>query len=119
MVASHGRPGWLARCITSLRQLDYPSFEIVVAADTASLNRLEAHSARAHFRTVAVDEPNISKSRNAGVAHSGGELIAFIDDDAVAEPTWLLYHARAFQALDISGSVGFVRGRNWLLAGLA
>lgn len=112
IVASHGRPGWLARCISSLQQLDYPSFEIVVAADSPSLDLLMRHPFQPYLKTTTVDESNISIARNAGLDKAAGDLVAFIDDDSVAEPLWLHHHARAFQALDISASVGFVRGRN-------
>lgn len=112
IVPSHGRPGWLARCITSLRQLDYPSFEIIVVADSVSLDRLDKHPHRALIRTATLDAANVSEARNAGLIKAGGDLVAYIDDDAVAEPFWLRHHAEAFQTFDIAASTGFVRGRN-------
>jgi GT2 family glycosyltransferase len=33
--------------------------------------------------------PGISGARNTAVAHATGEIIAFLDDDAVADPGWL------------------------------
>lgn len=32
---------------------------------------------------------NLSQSRNIGVSEAAGEIIAFIDDDAIPEPNWL------------------------------
>lgn len=108
IVASRKRPRWLARCLASLRQLDYPAFEIVVVADADSLGRVDASG----LRTVGFEDANLSAARNAGVRHAAGELCAFIDDDAVAEPGWLGHHAAAIAATGAAASVGFVRGRN-------
>ena len=33
--------------------------------------------------------PGLSETRNAGILSSTGEIVAFIDDDAIAEATWL------------------------------
>ena len=108
IVVSHQRPVWLARCLTALRQLDYPAFEVVVVADTASL----AACSLADVKSVAFDDTNISAARNIGIRHAAGEICAFIDDDAVPEPAWLGYLARAFDVTDADAVVGYVRGRN-------
>jgi hypothetical protein len=41
------------------------------------------------IKRVQVDERNLSASRNAGIAAAAGEIVAFLDDDAVPHPDWL------------------------------
>ena len=69
IVVSRHRPTWLKRCIMSLTQLDYPSFEIIVVADSASLDEVVAFECT----VCAFDENNISAARNLGIAHAAGE----------------------------------------------
>lgn len=39
----------------------------------------------------------LSETRNVGIRAASGEIIAFIDDDAVAEKDWLLYLTKPFE----------------------
>ncbi len=110
IVASRHRPHWLRRCLTALRQLDYPAFEVILVADSESLSKVDLAS----LKWVRFDEPNLSRARNAGIAASAGEICAFIDDDAVPEPLWLAHHVEVLGTTRASASVGFVRGRNGL-----
>ncbi len=108
IVASWDRADWLRRCLMSLRQLDYPAFEIVVVADARSLDDVDTSG----LKTVQVDEPNLSRARNRGVGVAAGDVCVFIDDDSVAEPLWLAHFANAFQETSADAVVGYVRGRN-------
>jgi GT2 family glycosyltransferase len=109
IVVSRNRPAELRRCLTGLRQLYYPNFEIVVVADSASLPEIEPVS---RLRTLAFDAANISAARNAGARAAGGEILAFIDDDAVPEPTWLDHLAAPFDDDRVAAAGGYVIGRN-------
>lgn len=109
IVVSWERPNSLALTLLALGQLYYPNFEIVVVADKASLATLEPRSG---LRLVPIDTPNISHARNVGIESSGGEIVAFIDDDAVPEPTWLDYLVAPIADRRAQMSGGFVRGRN-------
>ncbi len=112
VVVSRERPKALRRCLLGLSQLRYPLFEIVVIADAAGRSILREMPQAAHIKAVAYDDPNISEARNLGIAYSDGDVIAFIDDDAVPEPSWLTHLAAPFQYPDVSAAAGFVRGRN-------
>ncbi|MEM7717775.1 MAG: glycosyltransferase [Pseudomonadota bacterium] len=108
VVASRGRPAWLKRCLLSLCQQDYPAYEVLVVAESETL----AQIAQPAVKKVPYEEANLSAARNRGVAAAAGEICAFIDDDAVAEPLWLYRLSEAFAVTSADAVVGFVRGRN-------
>ena len=97
------RPEDLARCLTSLEQLRYPRFEVLLVdnrrrpPDDDPLPRLVAASP--HVRVVRETRPGISAARNAGLAAADGEVVVFTDDDVQVDPGWLAAFGRRF-ALD-------------------
>lgn len=109
VVVSHGRPQALARCLTGLSQLIYPAFEIIVVTDGAGLAAVVPWSGR--IKTIRHDEENISAARNLGIGQAAGDIVAFIDDDAVPEPTWLDHLCGALASPAVAAG-GHVIGRN-------
>ena len=109
VVVSRNRPEWLRRCLSALRQLDYERFETIVVAcpSGAAIARESGVDHVCDF-----DEANISAARNIGVDVASGEVVAFIDDDAVAEPTWLSHLAPAFEDQNVAQAGGTTLGRN-------
>jgi GT2 family glycosyltransferase len=112
IIVSRGRPVLLKRCLLGLGQLFHPAFEIIVVADPAGLQAVEEMGWSARIKPVPFDAANISAARNAGIAQAAGDIVAFIDDDAVPEPTWLDYLTRPFANPEINAAGGYVRGRN-------
>ncbi len=112
VVASRGRPDLLVRCLTGLGQLFHEAFEIVVVADPAGMRAVTDMGWRTRVKLVAFDEANISAARNAGIGVAAGEIVAFIDDDAVPEPSWLDHLSAVFDDPQIIAAGGYVRGRN-------
>lgn len=76
--------------IESLRYQTYDNFEVLVVPGPCTdhtdkvLKKFDSH-----IRVARCNEANLSKSRNVGIAHAAGELVAFIDDDVVVDPHWL------------------------------
>ncbi len=112
VIVSRDRPRALDLCLTGVSQLDYPAFEVIVVACPQGAAAVEARSDADAIKLVAYDEPNISAARNRGVAQAAGEIVAFLDDDAVPEPTWLHHLTQPFAEPAVSAAGGYVRGRN-------
>jgi glycogen(starch) synthase len=81
------RGAYLADTLEGLKQQTYDNFEVIVV-NGPSMDNTEEVVLRYNVRYYRAPY-NISVSRNVGVRHAAGDIIAFIDDDAVPEPRWL------------------------------
>jgi glycosyltransferase involved in cell wall biosynthesis len=111
VICGYAEERWsdLAAAIESVRRQTVPAREIIVVIDHNS--KLLLH-ARQCLRDVKVLEnsnpPGASGARNCGAALVRGAIIAFLDDDAVAEPDWLancLRHYHDPRVLGVGGAL--------------
>lgn len=100
-ICTHGRPVMLAQCLTSLADQSVTnafSVEIAVIDNEAGAPRREqvetfAKVCRFPVRYVHQPQRGIAAARNAALdaaAEARAGWIAFIDDDEIAEPDWLI-----------------------------
>lgn len=94
--------------ITSVMQLDYPHFELIVVNGPSTDHSEDVLARwRGRIKHLHCDIPNLSVSRNVGIEGAAGEIVAFLDDDAVPHPHWLRYLARSFADPATGGVGGF------------
>jgi glycosyltransferase involved in cell wall biosynthesis len=81
----------LLACVESLRRQSVPPDEIIVVVDhNQDLQRWLAGRLPDDVRVVPnTGARGLSGARNAGIQSTSRSILAFIDDDAVAEPAWL------------------------------
>jgi glycosyltransferase involved in cell wall biosynthesis/GT2 family glycosyltransferase len=100
----------LSQAIDSVRTQSLAAHEIVLTIDHSPELLAEAKRRWSDLRLVENhEEQGLSGARNSGVAACSGEVVAFLDDDAVAAPDWLERLAEAYRDPNVLGAGGTVR----------
>jgi glycosyltransferase involved in cell wall biosynthesis/GT2 family glycosyltransferase len=99
----------LEAALSGLMQQRHPRFEIIVV-NGPSADATEAVLARfPQIKVARCSQANLGMSRNIGLSMARGQIVAFLDDDAVPEPVWLQGLETGYDAPDIGGVGGFIR----------
>jgi O-antigen biosynthesis protein len=85
----------LSQCLESLLRLDYPNYEVIVVND-GSTDATAQITQSYGFRLITTENRGLASARNTGLKAATGEIVAYIDDDAYADPHWLRYLAGTF-----------------------
>lgn len=90
MVIPHlNQPDMLDRCLASLAAGTRMADEVVVADNGSAEMPVEICARYGFVRLIRETTPGPGPARNAGIAQTSGEILAFIDADCVADPDWL------------------------------
>ena len=92
-------------CMEGLKRLDYPNFEVIVVND-GSTDGTEIIAKEYGFHVISIPNGGLSNARNVGMRAARGEIVAYIDDDAIPDPQWLTYLAATFISTDHAGVGG-------------
>ncbi|MFH8715287.1 glycosyltransferase family 2 protein [Streptomyces zaomyceticus] len=101
VVATRERPEQLARALDSLLAQDHPDFELIVvdnAPRTSDTHELVTRTYTDRVRYVREDTPGLATAHNTGLAAAEGAVVAFTDDDVIADPHWLTALTEPFAA---------------------
>ena len=103
------RAGPLRTLLCSLEHQSYPHFEVIVVVGPTHDNTLAVlEEFASRVRVLRCPTANLSRSRNIGLLAARGEIVAYIDDDAVPCRTWLKQLARLLDNPALSATGGLV-----------
>jgi GT2 family glycosyltransferase len=111
LVCTYNRPHLLAQCLAALIEAtdEKPNQVVVVngGGDCADrvVDRFVGNSEIRVERIKTVNK-NLAASRNVGLPHCTGDIIALTDDDAEVFPDWVTQMKRAHQEHPEAGAVG-------------
>ena len=99
VIPSHNRADMLGRVLDGLAQQTYPASrsEAVIVLDACtdgSAEMLRSRETPFPLRVLEGTHTGIAAVRNTGVAAATNDVIVFLDDDIVPEPSCLAEHAR-------------------------
>jgi hypothetical protein len=99
VVCTRDNPEELARCLDGLLAQRYPRFRVLVVDNAPTTPEtyqvVRRAAARGPVEYLVEHRPGLSRARNRAVAAGAGEILAFIDDDEIADRYWLAEIARA------------------------
>jgi glycosyltransferase involved in cell wall biosynthesis len=121
-IPTHNRASTLAQTLESLAAVEIPSDAeldcmVIDNASTDSTPKVvDSFSRKSRFPLRRVYEAQLGSSfaRNRAVDEASGDFIFFIDDDAIAEPSWAVEMLNALESRALDAACGMVLPR-WMV----
>ena len=95
---TRNRAETLARCIDSVLAQAHTNFELVVVDDGSEDETPDvlARYTDARVRSLRIDHAGVGVARNRGLERATGSVVAYLDDDNLMDPLWLMAVANTF-----------------------
>lgn len=121
VICTYNRRDYLQRCLDYLKYQSNLNFEVVIVdgpSDDGTKEILENYKNLAKISHNS--ERNLSKSRNLGIELSSGDIVAFIDDDALPFDDWVQATLDAYNSYPLTiaglGGPAYYAGSFWFQA---
>ncbi len=120
LICTYNRPDLLAQCLDALiyRTTEKPDQVVLVnggdeRADEVVRQRAEGGEQRIEIKLVKTVNKNLAASRNVGLPHCTGDIVAMTDDDAQVFPDWVTLMKQVHHEHPEAGAIGgLVMGTN-------
>ncbi|MBC5785605.1 glycosyltransferase [Ramlibacter sp. USB13] len=110
VINTYNRAHTLPRTLESLQSLRYPKFEVIVVNGPSTDGTEQVLERwRDRVKVGRCGQANLSMSRNIGIAMAAGDVVCFLDDDAMPEPDWLDQLATGYADPLVAAVGGYIR----------
>ncbi|MCX6974865.1 MAG: glycosyltransferase [Verrucomicrobia bacterium] len=106
VVCSYNGAKTLDRCLTSLKEINYPNYEVILVDDGSTDDTQEIAARHPWVKNIRQENKGLSFARNVGAHASGGDVIVYTDSDCMADPDWLYYLMGTLLSGDYAGVGG-------------
>lgn len=89
IVCTVDRMADLEDCLKSMRPFQAAVADIIVVNNGPHFTAVQEVAQRHGAKVVTEPQRGVSRARNAGIRAAKGSIVAFLDDDSVADPNWL------------------------------
>lgn len=97
IVCTYNRAEYLGKCLESLanQSLQVTAYEVILIDNCSTdhthkvYHSFEEKNQHIHFRVCSENKQGLSFARNRGIAEAKGNILVFIDDDAIASYNYL------------------------------
>jgi glycosyltransferase involved in cell wall biosynthesis len=94
-------------CINSLTKQDHMNKEILLVMDrNDELHKMFQNSIPASVNLLINENPGLSEARNLGIKNAKGDIMVFIDDDAIADRNYLSNLIKNYEEPKVAGVIG-------------
>jgi len=119
VLLTYNRVGMFRDCLDSLVHQNYPKdrYEIIIgdSSTTDDIKTIYKQYDLIHDPRISYfyqERQGLPAARNMGIEHSSGDIVCFIDDDAIADENWILNLTQGFTDEKIGGVAGNILGYN-------
>ncbi len=100
-VCTYNGAATLHECLQGASKLRYPNYEVVVVSDGSTDESPAIARSFDGVRLIETENRGLSSARNTAAAAASGEIVAYIDDDAIPDPDWLAHVAASFESEEV------------------
>jgi hypothetical protein len=106
VVCSYNGARTLRDCLTSLKELHYPNYEVIFIDDGSKDTTQEIMKDFPWTRNIVQINKGLSVARNVGIAAALGDVIAFTDSDCMVDQDWLYFLVHVLLSSDFAAVGG-------------
>ncbi len=107
IICTRDRPAQLELCLRGVAAQTHKPLEVVVVDSVPRNSQARMIALDYGARYVIAPRPGAGRARNRGAREARGDILAYVDDDALPEPNWLEELLHGFE----DGAVAAVMGR--------
>ena len=111
LIPTYKRGHLLSYVLKGLRNQTYKDFEVIIVLKPSGDNTeqiVKKYKRWLNIKLILQKQGYVTGALNLGLEHAEGDIIAFLDDDAIPHPDWLQNHVKIYTESSVGGVAGNV-----------